>query len=535
MSSAEYATVEIDSIRISGANPRKTFDEGSLRELRDSIAEHGILEPLVVRPGTEPDTYELVAGERRLRAVQMIDGAEFVPVVIRELTDEAAAEIMLIENLQREDLAPLEVAAALQQLLAGGSTQEELGKKLGKSQSWISNHLRLLGAPEDLKKLLITREITPKHAYALLPLAGYPAYETAMKDYKRETYNGPVSVKRLEQIVEATVANDYAGNRSLNFDHPGWQHREIMPYLDQTACEGCPDCKKLRVGASNDRVCLKPDCYRRLIEAATAKRLHEREVEKKAMLSSPESQTKGLNLDLLSYSDYNRLSHAQFDKTGCEGCPDNRKTKAGEAVCLKPDCFQAKADQHRKDERAKEADWRSKAEQASDTYLAGRSGPLNDRELRLILETVAASYGFDPMAIIEPWIPDAEERGVDDAQTCVDAIPDADLPRALLAMVLSEIMESYKTDHRALITRINELDQPSTHVVRIPELPEEEGEGEEEEGETPAGTRHWCCPDDEDAVEAKDLDEAKTKIGCSECDLQQNPVECEGPEEVMRE
>jgi ParB family chromosome partitioning protein len=134
--SSEYDHVELGSIVISGANPRKTFSDESLRELADSIREHGILEPLVVRQGAEPDTYELVAGERRLRAAKLA-GWKMAPVVIRDLTDEAAAEIMLIENLQREDLAPLEVATALQQLLAGGSTQADLGKRLGKSQSWI--------------------------------------------------------------------------------------------------------------------------------------------------------------------------------------------------------------------------------------------------------------------------------------------------------------------------------------------------------------------------------------------------------------
>ena len=543
MISSEYDHVELGSIVISGANPRKTFSDESLRELADSIREHGILEPLVVRQGSEPDTYELVAGERRLRAAKLA-GWKMAPVVIRDLTDEAAAEIMLIENLQREDLAPLEVATALQQLLATGSTQEELGRKIGKSQSWISNHLRLLGAPEDLKKLLISREITPKHANVLLPLAGYPAYDAAMKDYKRETYNGPVSVKRLEQIVEATIANDYSGNRSLNFDNPGWQHKDILPYLDQTNCEGCPHRKELRVGAHKDRVCLKPDCYKRAMEAATAKRVHEREVERKAMLNSPEAQSKGLNLDLLSYSDYSRLSFAQFDKAECEGCQHNRRTKAGEAVCLKPECYQAKAEQHRKAERAAEADWESKASDAANAYLASRPGPLNDRELRLILETVAACYQFEPLSIIDPWIPDAEELGVDDAQQCVDAIPDADLPKALLALVLHNIVDEYGTDHKALIARINELGKPSTHQVKVPAVlaeaeEEEEGEEEKEEEEAEeekAGTcRRWCCPEDDDAIEAKDLDAAKTKIGCAECDLHQDPVEgCEGPEEVSR-
>lgn len=545
MISAEYDHVELGSIIISGANPRKTFSDESLRELADSIREHGILEPLVVRPGTEPDTYELVAGERRLRAAKLA-GWKMAPVVIRDLTDEAAAEIMLIENLQREDLAPLEVATALQQLLAGGSTQADLGRRLGKSQSWISNHLRLLGAPEDLKKLLISREITPKHANVLLPIAGgrYPAYDRAMEDLKREAKNGPVSVKRLEQIVESTLGNDYSGERVLNFDNPGWHHKDLLPYIDAAKCEPCPHRMEVQIGRKKNKVCLNAECFKAALQAAKGRKDAERQAARDAMLNAPEGREKGLDLDLLAYSEYDQLVHARFDVAGCEGCQHNRQSRAGAAVCLKPECFREKVEQHRKALKAVELDWERKASEASNAHLAARSGPLNDRELRLILETVAASYGFDPMSIIEPWIPNAEELGVDDAQQCIDAIPDADLPKALLALVLSNIMEDYGTDHKALIGRINDLDKPSTHQVKVPavlaEAEEEEEEGEEKEEEEAeeekAGTcRRWCCPEDDDAIEAKDLDEAKMMIGCLDCELLTDPIEgCEGPEEVSR-
>lgn len=116
-------------------------------------------------------------------------------------------------------------------------------------------------------------------------------------------------------------------------------------------------------------------------------------------------------------------------------------------------------------------------------------------------------------------------------------ISGADLPKALLALVLSNIMEDYGTDHKALIGRINDLDKPSTHQVKVPAVlhdAEEEDEGEAET--TTAGTRRWCCPEDDDAIEAKDLDEAKMMIGCLDCELLTDPSEgCEGPEEVKRE
>lgn len=155
-----YERLPIERVAVSGANPRKDFNPEALEDLKASIREHGILEPLIVRPVGPKDcsTYELVAGERRLRAAKDL-GLKDVPCIIKVLDDHQARELMIIENLQREDLQPLEVAHALEDLLAGGITQEELAKKLGKSQGWISNSLRLLKAPEDLQKLLISREI----------------------------------------------------------------------------------------------------------------------------------------------------------------------------------------------------------------------------------------------------------------------------------------------------------------------------------------------------------------------------------------
>jgi ParB family transcriptional regulator, chromosome partitioning protein len=149
------------------SQPRTVFDDAALEELSQSIAEKGVLQPLLVRP--KGKKYEIVAGERRFRAAKLA-GLEEVPVIVRELDDRETLEIALIENLQREDLNPLEEARAYQGLLDLGSTQEELAKALGKGRSTITNGLRLLQMSRDGQKALEDQLISAGHARAILAM-----------------------------------------------------------------------------------------------------------------------------------------------------------------------------------------------------------------------------------------------------------------------------------------------------------------------------------------------------------------------------
>lgn len=147
--------------------PRKTFDETALAELAESIKQHGVLQPLLVRP-LAAGGYQLVAGERRWRACRMA-GLTQVPVVIKELTDTETMEIAIIENLQREDLNPIEEAEGLQALIDKcGYTQEEVAASVGKSRPAIANSLRLLRLPEEVREMTKNGEISAGHARALL-------------------------------------------------------------------------------------------------------------------------------------------------------------------------------------------------------------------------------------------------------------------------------------------------------------------------------------------------------------------------------
>ena len=160
-------TLSINEIIPNKDQPRKTFDEGALQELADSIIQHGVLQPLLVRP-LPTGGYQLVAGERRWRASR-IAGLKEVPVVIKELSDVETMEIAIIENLQREDLNPIEEAEGLQALIDRcGFTQEDVAVSVGKSRPAIANALRLLKLPPEVRDMTRNGDISAGHARALL-------------------------------------------------------------------------------------------------------------------------------------------------------------------------------------------------------------------------------------------------------------------------------------------------------------------------------------------------------------------------------
>ena len=167
--SGAVSSLAVSEIEPNRGQPRRHFDEAALAELADSIRQYGVLQPLVVRP-MESGGYQLVAGERRWRAARMA-GLSQVPVVIRELSDSETMELALIENLQREDLNPIEEAAGYRELMETfGLTQEQVSERVGKSRPVITNAMRLLGLPDAVRALVSQGELSAGHARALLGL-----------------------------------------------------------------------------------------------------------------------------------------------------------------------------------------------------------------------------------------------------------------------------------------------------------------------------------------------------------------------------
>ena len=175
-----------------------TFDEDALAELSASITEHGVLQPILVRPTAELYHYQLVAGERRWRAARAA-GLKEIPALIEELDDETAMEIGIIENLQREDLSPLEEAMIYDRMThEHGYSVRKLAQKLGKDKGYIENRLRLAGAPTEIKQLVSLRKDTLSHAYELLKV------EDSKKRRKlaEQVASGELSLVKLREKIE---------------------------------------------------------------------------------------------------------------------------------------------------------------------------------------------------------------------------------------------------------------------------------------------------------------------------------------------
>jgi len=163
------SVIDINKIRLNPRQPRKSFDEERLDELAESIREHGVIEPVIVRP-VDDDSFELVAGERRFRA-SVQAGLHGIPAVVRVLNDRQSLEVTLIENLQREDIKPLECAEAYRRLMDDfGMSQEQIAERVGKKRPTVANTLRLLNLPPRILESLDKEEITEGHARALLSI-----------------------------------------------------------------------------------------------------------------------------------------------------------------------------------------------------------------------------------------------------------------------------------------------------------------------------------------------------------------------------
>ena len=193
----EPGQIRIDKIRPNPRQPRKNFDPDELSELSNSIREYGILQPLIISPGNDSGEYFLIAGERRLEAARLA-GLKQVPVIIREANEIQYLELALIENIQREDLDPLEEAEAYAQLANEFSlSHEEIAGKVGKNRVTISNRLRLLKLPDVIKKALIEGKISEGHARALLGLSSLEAQTTLLKTI----INKDLNVRQVEKLV----------------------------------------------------------------------------------------------------------------------------------------------------------------------------------------------------------------------------------------------------------------------------------------------------------------------------------------------
>ncbi len=204
--------IDIDKIRTASRQPRQLFDPEKLAELAESIRELGVIQPVVVRPEAGGG-YELIAGERRWRACKSL-GYKTIPAVVKDYRDLEATAVSLIENIQREDLNPLEEALAYHQLMEDFQlTQEEVSGRVGKSRPFVANMVRLLGLPDEVKEMLAAGQLSAGHARALLAIEDAKKQAAAAGKIVRQQLN----VRQTENLAKALMAEKAAGEKKKRY------------------------------------------------------------------------------------------------------------------------------------------------------------------------------------------------------------------------------------------------------------------------------------------------------------------------------
>ena len=194
----EIINVKIADLRSNPYQPRQVFDQQALQELADSIKEHGVFQPIIIKKSIKG--YEIIAGERRVKASQMA-GLEEIPAIVRDFTDEEMMEIALLENLQRENLNPIEESRAYNKLIeALNITQEELARKLGKSRSYITNMIGLQNLPDSIQTMIRDKKMSMGHARVLSKLEN----ENQQQELAEKVVNEGLSVRELENMTQSS-------------------------------------------------------------------------------------------------------------------------------------------------------------------------------------------------------------------------------------------------------------------------------------------------------------------------------------------
>lgn len=248
--SASTVTLKISELQPNREQPRREFDEKSLAELADSISQHGILQPLLVRPFLDGG-YQIVAGERRFRAARMA-GLTEVPVVIRDLSDSETMQLALIENLQREDLTPVEEARGYKQLMDNYNLkQEDIARVVGKSRPAIANSLRLLSLPDDILELISEGKLSAGHGRTLLSFKNPVEMEKAARLAATED----ISVRELERLAKKS-------NKALeNADVKKLYEKKISYFGEVELALKEHLCRKIKVNGNEKKGVLEIEFY----------------------------------------------------------------------------------------------------------------------------------------------------------------------------------------------------------------------------------------------------------------------------------
>lgn len=331
--------VSLDLITLSGLNPRLDMDKDALKELAQSIREVGIIEPLVVRKNGAKGRYELVAGHRRLKAAQMA-GLALVPVIVHDIADEQMTEIMVLENLQREDLSPIEEAVAISGLLKAGRSEKDIAKTLGKCEKWVVDRFKLLHLPDGIKTALAEKRMNVSATVPLFQFLPSPGLmnrvsNELMKQAVERDYDGNDAETKINDTLVLETLEKFVNSYSLNLsdldNDYGW-----YPHFDGKDCKKCkePIVHTTRWGEKVKR-CLKKTCFQPKI--SKAKQLLKEEE------SKPHGEKKKSGKHIRDFPGAFHLDdNADFNTAVCQDCILKTVVKNWSdedlPICLKPSC-----------------------------------------------------------------------------------------------------------------------------------------------------------------------------------------------------
>ena len=222
----EIMQVKLSELRSNPYQPRKVFDEQALNELADSIREHGVFQPIIIKRSIKG--YEIVAGERRAKA-SIIAGRETIPAIIRDFNDQEMMEIALLENLQREDLNPIEEALAYQNLMqARGLSHDQLAKRIGKSRSYVTNMVGLMNLPDSVKDLVIARKISATHARTLSKIKD----PNKVEEIADRIINEGLTTATIEEMTQ-----DKSFEKRNKMERRETEENKTYKYIQEVLCE----------------------------------------------------------------------------------------------------------------------------------------------------------------------------------------------------------------------------------------------------------------------------------------------------------
>lgn len=433
----EEKDIPLEKINITGDNPRKKFDVENLAELASSLLEIGQLQSVLVRPDGNGG-YDLAAGERRYHAAQ-IAFMDTIRADIRDMDDQEFHEVMALENLHREDLSPMEEAFAVRQLLTEDVTQQEVAERIGKSQGWVANRLRLLKSPDEVQQLIISREISNKHAKILLRYKDYKIFDLIMDElHEKLEEEEEFSSRDLEGMIESVIHNwgpsstdkeetDYV----VNPWGREWRYGDWIEYFDNSKCSGCKHISEREdcIGTGEKR-CMKYECFSDKIEEAKQKAQEEEEermqrIREKDLIDTNE----------LEYGEFKMIKDSDIDieDAGCHGCEEYELDIDEEPVCMDPSCYKKrKEEKDERDQQRKEKKKRAVID-ALESFLEDKE-ELNrndyERMISRVVDSIMSYYSkkIDDV-IFEPYF---DVESYEELEEALSEIPDEKLQDALL-------------------------------------------------------------------------------------------------------